>query len=316
MSEINKSKTVMVNPKLDNNEQELLIKTKYISKENIEKEKSYYLYEKLKHNLKKRLREKIIDEYASNMLENESKKNIYTFASMNFKSDSKGLYHRLKKINQNKNIPFKLRACFMNWFYKTPNAVMKHRINIKSKNDRNRTIKIKYYRYENIRYFNVAKKITDMTTKNKKEKIIIQTPRNKISDQKPKYKYNYSCNNSNVSYSKSDFGKSDKNKGNIYIGKRNGNYYYTGKKYNNFGSLTIIQHNVENSKKNRYKNLKAESCDFGNNLGLAKKTRNKNVISTMCDSKSGSSKYSWTIFCNSFNKKKDKEETENKENLN
>ena len=74
-----------------------------------------------------------MDEYASNMLENESKKNIYTFASMNFKCDSKGLYHRLKKINQNKNIPFKLRACFMNWFYKTPNAVMKHKINIKSK---------------------------------------------------------------------------------------------------------------------------------------------------------------------------------------
>ena len=93
MSEINKSKTVMVNPKLDNNEQELLIKTKYISKENIEKEKSYYLNEKLKHNIKKRLREKIMDEYASNMLENESKKNIYTFASMNFKCDSKGLYY-------------------------------------------------------------------------------------------------------------------------------------------------------------------------------------------------------------------------------
>ena len=130
MSEINKSKTTMVNSKLPQNDQELLIKTKYISKENIEKEKSYYLYEKLKHNLKKRLREKLMDEYASKITENESKKNMYTFISLNLKCDSKGLYHRLKKINQNKNIPFKLRACFMNWFYKTPNAVMKHKINI------------------------------------------------------------------------------------------------------------------------------------------------------------------------------------------
>ena len=314
MSEINKSKTVMVNPKLPQNDQELLIKTKYISKENIEKEKSYYLYEKLKHNLKKRLREKLMDEYASKITENESRKNMYTFISLNLKCDSKGLYHRLKKINQNNNIPIKLRACFMKWFYNTPKAVMKHKKNFNSKNDRNRTIKIKYYRYENIRYFNVARKIIDMTTKNKKEKIIIETPRNKILAQKPKYKYNYSCNNSLVSYSKSDFGKTDKNKGNIYIGKRNGNYYYTGKKYNNFGSLTIIQHNVENSKKNRYKNLKAESCDFGNSLAFAKKTRSRNVLSTMADSKSGHSKYSWTIFCNSFNKNKDREKSENKEN--
>ena len=221
MSEINKSKTTMVNSKLPQNDQELLIKTKYISKENIEKEKSYYLYEKLKHNLKKRLREKLMDEYASKITENESKKNMYTFISLNLKCDSKGLYHRLKKINQNNNIPIKLRACFMKWFYNTPKAVMKHKKNFNSKNDRNRTIKIKYYRYENIRYFNVARKIIDMTTKNKKEKLIIETPRNKILDQKPKYKYNYSCNNSLVSYSKSDFGKTDKNKGNeIFISEK------------------------------------------------------------------------------------------------
>jgi hypothetical protein len=43
-------------------------------------------------------------------------------------------------------------------------------------------------------------------------------------------------------------------------------------------------------------------------------TRSRNVISTMADSKSGNSKYSWTIFCNSFNKNKDREKSENKEN--
>ena len=104
MSEINKSKTVMIKPILSQEDQNLLIRTKYISKKDLDHEKSYYQYEKLKHNLKKKLREKIMDEFALKISENESKKNIYTFTSLNMKCDSRGLYHRLKKINQNENI--------------------------------------------------------------------------------------------------------------------------------------------------------------------------------------------------------------------
>ena len=104
MSVINKSKTVMINPLLSSNDEELLIKSKYISQENIEKENNYLNYEKLKHNLKKRLREKIMDEFASKIAENESNKNIFTFASLNLNCDSKGIYHRLKKINQTQKI--------------------------------------------------------------------------------------------------------------------------------------------------------------------------------------------------------------------
>ena len=90
-----------------------------------------------------------MDEFALKISENESKKNIYSFTSLNMKCDSRGLYHRLKKINQNENISTKLKACFKTWFNKTPNTVLKHRINTNSKNDRNRTIKIRYYRYQN-----------------------------------------------------------------------------------------------------------------------------------------------------------------------
>ena len=181
MSEVNKSKTLMINPILDKNGKELLIKTKFISKEIIDHEKSYFEYEKLKHKLKKRLREKIIDEFALKISENESKKDIYTFASVNVKCDSRGLYHRLKKINenQNKNVQNKLKAYFKIWLYQTPNALIKNKINKNSKNDRNRTIKIKYYSYQNVRYSNIAQKTTDMTTRKNRQKIQIQTPINK-----------------------------------------------------------------------------------------------------------------------------------------
>lgn len=316
MSEVNKSKTLMINPILDKNGKELLIKTKFISKEIIDHEKSYFEYEKLKHKLKKRLREKIIDEFALKISENESKKDIYTFASVNVKCDSRGLYHRLKKINenQNKNVQNKLKAYFKIWLYQTPNALIKNKINKNSKNDRNRTIKIKYYSYQNVRYSNIAQKTTDMTTRKNRQKIQIQTPINKKLEQMPKFKYNYSCNNSKISYNKFEFGKNDDNKGNIYIGKKNGNAYYYEKKYNNFGSLTIIQHNVENSKK--YKNVLTDLSVIDRNL-LIKSSRNKKIHS-ICDSQKTlrSSKSSWTIFCNSISGRKARENTEIKESLN
>ena len=317
MSEINKSKTVMISSAFDQKGQELLIKTKYISKDTIEQEKSYNEYEKLKHKIKKRLREKIMDEYASKILENESNKDIYTFTSLNLKCDSKGLYHRLKKINehQNKNIPNKLKACFKNWFYQTPNAIAKHKTNTNSKNDRNRTIKVNYFRYQNVRYSNIASKTTDMTTKKKRQKVQFQAPMNQKLEEKPKFKYNYSCNNSKISYNKNEFGKDDNNKGNIYIGKKNGNSYYYEKKYNNFGSLTIIQHNIENSKK--YKNVLIDSSITNKNIIFPKSSRNKK-LNLMNDSQKTlrTSKSSWTIFCNSVSGRKAGENTEVKDDLN
>ena len=317
MSEINKSKTLMISSAFDQKGQELLIKTKYISKDTIEQEKSYNEYEKLKHKIKKRLREKIMDEYESTILENESNKDIYTFTSLNLKGDSKGLYHRLKKINehQNKNIPNKLKACFKNWFYQTPNAIAKHKTNTNSKNDRNRTIKVNYFRYQNVRYSNIASKTTDMTTKKKRQKVHFQAPMNQKLEEKPKFKYNYSCNNSKISYNKNEFGKDDNNKGNIYIGKKNGNSYYYEKKYNNFGSLTIIQHNIENSKK--YKNVLIDSSITNKNIIFPKSSRNKK-LNLMNDSQKTlrTSKSSWTIFCNSVSGRKAGENTEVKDDLN
>ena len=155
-----------------------------------------------------------------------------------------------------------------------------------------------------------------MTTKRKRPKVQIKTTITPHIEEKPKYKYNYSCNNSKVSYSKSEFGENDSNKGNIYIGKNNGNSYYYEKKYNNFGSLTIIQHNVENSKKNRYRMYKNGSCCFDNTLTLPKSSRNKfNNNNTTNESQKnlGSSRSSWTIFCNTVSGRK---AGENKENLN
>ena len=313
MSVVNKSKTTMTNPLLSSSDENLLIKTKYISKENITDEKSFLQYEKLKHNLKKRLREKKMDEFASKITENENKKDIYVFTSLNLNCDSKGIYHRLKKINENqnktKNIPNKLKTCFINWFYQTPNAVIKHRINSNKKNDRNRTIRINYYRYQNSRYSNISKKMTDMTTRKKN----INQSINQKMQIKPNYKYNYSNNNANISYNNFESGKNDSNKGNIYIGKKNGNAnYWQQKKYNNFGSLTIIQHNVENSKK--YKHNRNGSCIWTINKDLPKTSRNKQNI-PMTDSQNTlkSSKSSWIIFCNSSYKGKDAEFAKNQD---
>ena len=306
MSVINKSKTVMINPLLSSNDEELLIKSKYISQENIEKENNYLNYEKLKHNLKKRLREKIMDEFASKIAENESNKNIFTFASLNLNCDSKGIYHRLKKINQTQKIkaPNELKSSFINWFHNTPNALIRHKKNNNLKNDRERTIQIKYYRYQNTRYANIARKTTDMTTKKNKQNIQIKIPINQKTKIQPKYKYNYSSNNSKVFYNKSEFGKNESNKGNIYIAKKNGDAYYYQKSYNNFGSLTIIQHNVENSKKYKNSNYRTNSVVLNLKNNLPKTSRNKQNFSNNLDSTLKNSKSSWTIFFNSKSDKK------------
>ena len=319
MSVINKSKTVMINPILSAKDEELLIKTKYIPQEIIEHEKSYLQYEKLKHNLKKRLREKIMDEFASKMAENESNKNIYTFTSLNLNCDSKGIYHRLKKINQNQNIktPDKLKLSFINWFHKSPNALLRHKKNNNLKNDRDRTIQIKYYRYQNTRYNNIAKKTTDMTTKKNKPNIQIKIPLlNKKLYIKQKYKYNYSSNNANIFYNKSEFGKYDTNKGNVYIAKKNGDSYYYQNQYNNFGSLTIIQHNVENSKKYKNGNYRANSLVYNLKMNLPKTSRNRQNFSTNFDSTLKNSKSSWTIFYNTRSERKFGENSQSKDYVN
>ena len=269
MSFINKSKTVMINPILQSGKEELLIKSKYILKEDIEKEQSYYEYEKLKHNLKKKLREKLLDELASKIIENESQKNIHVIASLNTRSDSKGIYHRIKKINQTRTESHKLKGFFINWLYKTPGASRKRKISKNTKNDRFKKIKIRFYRYQNSLFSNISKKTTDMTSITSRTKI--QIPINLKIWKKPKYKYNYSSNNSNVSYTKTPI--NDRIKSNIYIGKKNGEPNHIIKKYNNFGSLTVIQHNVDNTKKFRnYQNI----YHSGNSLFGLKKSRNQN----------------------------------------
>ena len=306
MSVVNKSKTMMINPILNGNDEELLIKTKYIPQENIEHEKLYSKYEKLKHNLKKRLREKIMDEFSSKIAENESNKNIYTFTSLNLNCDSKGIYHRLKKINQNQNIktPEKLKLSFINWFHKTPNALIRHKKNNNIKNDRDRTIQINYYRYQNTRYNNISKKTTDMTTKKNQPNIQIKFPLNQKLYIKSKYKYNYSSNNANIFYNKSEFGKYDKNKGNVYIAKKNGDSYYYQKHFNNFSSLTIIQHNVENSKKYKNGYYRTNSLVESLKMNLPKTSRNKQNSNTNLDSTLKNSKTSWTIFYNTKSERK------------
>ena len=246
MSTINKSKTEMRPGNLQQDQNELLIPIKFLSKKEIKQEKDYYQYEMLRHRLKKKITEKIIDNIANIVKENENKKDIHVFASLNTKSDSKGLYQRLKKLNKRINEPHELKDCFLNWLYKTPNVVEKRKRSKISKNDRNKKIVQYFFNYKNL-VPNIMTKTTDMTTR-KKKNLSINT---KNLPEKPKYKYNYSSNNSNVSYNKFEYGGTDPNKGNIYIGKRNGDAsYYHQKNYNNFGSLTIIQHNVDNSKKN------------------------------------------------------------------
>ena len=177
MATINKSKTTMSIGNLKEDQDELLIPIKFFSKEEIKKEEEYYQYEKLKHNLKKKITENIIDKLSKVIQENENKKDIHVLASLKTKSDPKGLYQRLKKINKRINEPHKLKACFINWFYKTPNAIDKRKRNKISKNDRNSKIINYFYHYQNTQAPNIATKTTDMTTK-KKIKFIFKHQKN------------------------------------------------------------------------------------------------------------------------------------------
>ena len=291
MSIINKSKTSMSQGNLEMEQEELLIPTKFFSKKEIKKEEEYYQYEKLKHNLKKKITETIIDKLSKILKENESKKDIHVLSSFKTKSDSKGLYQRLKKINKRINEPHKLKACFINWFYKTPNAVEKRKRNRISKNDRNSKIINDFYHYQNQHAPNVVKKTTDMTTKKKAN---LSTRTKKIGE-KPKYKYNYSSNNSNVFYN-TEYAGNDPNKGNIYIGKKNGDasYYYQNN-YNNFGSLTIIQHNIDNTKKNYNKNIR--DMDFTRPTNRSQEKKNELTVGSKSLRNSNNSSM---IFLNSY----------------
>ena len=306
MSTINKSKTEMRPGNLQQDQNELLIPIKFLSKKEIKQEKDYYQYEMLRHRLKKKITEKIIDNIANIVKENENKKDIHVFASLNTKSDSKGLYQRLKKLNKRINEPHELKDCFLNWLYKTPNVVEKRKRSKISKNDRNKKIVQYFFNYKNL-VPNISTKTTDMTTR-KKKNLSINT---KNLPEKPKYKYNYSSNNSNVSYNKFQYGGTDPNKGNIYIGKRNGDAsYYHQKNYNNFGSLTIIQHNVDNSKKNgnvisNFRNT--------NRTGITNKSQEKRNELTVGTKSLRNSNSSSLIFMNSYGGSRPQKNEENRD---
>ena len=292
MSTINKAKTSMSKGNIQIDMEELLIPTKFFSKEEIKKEEEHYQYEKLKHNLKKKITEKIIDKLANIVQENENKKDIHVLSSLKTKSDSKGLYQRLKKINKRISEPHKLKACFINWLYKTPNAIEKRKRNKISKNDRNSKIINYFYHYKNKQAPNIGRKTTVMTTKRKQN---LSTNVKKIGE-KPKYKYNYSSNNANVSYNKYEYGGNDPNKGNIYIGKMNGDAsYYHQKKYNNFGSLTIIQHNIDNTKKNYNRNIR--DMEYTRPTNKSQEKRNELTVGSRSLRNSNSSSM---IFLNSY----------------
>ena len=250
MSTINKSRTTMSNGQLSEQE-ELLIPKKYFTKEDKKYQDEHLKYEKLKHNLKKKITENMIDKIALIVQENEDKekKDNHILCLLNKKSDANGLYKKIKSIIHRINKKNKLRIYLRRWIRNTPNIYgnlkEKRKRNLISKNDRNIKITNNFYHYEN--KSNLAKITTDMTTKKKHEIAL----KNKNLLESPKYKYNYSSNNSNISYNKFEYGGTDPNKGNIYIGKRNGDASYFKQKYhNNFGSLTIIQHNISNTKKN------------------------------------------------------------------
>ena len=296
MSSINKAKTTMSNGLFQQQgAEELLIPIKFLTKKEINLEKEHSEYEKLKHNLKKKITENIMDNLAKVVAENENKKDIHVFAALKTKSDSRGLYRILKKINQRMNEPHKVKDCFINWFYKTPNAVDKRKRNKISKNNRNIKLNHYYYHYQNNLIPNIATTYTDMTSRKKKP---VQP--SKIEKLSPKYKYNYSSNNSNVSYNKFEYGGTDTNKGNIYIGKKNGDAsYYHQKKYNNFGSLTIIQHNVDNTKKNNYKNYYRYTRDMEMTRATNKSQERRNPF-TVGSSTIRNSNSSSMIFCNSY----------------
>ena len=307
MSNISKAKTTMSIGNLKEDQDELLIPTKFFSKEEIKKEEEYYQYEKLKHNLKKKITENIIDKLSNIVQENENKKDIHVLASLKTKSDSKGLYQRLKKINKRIKEPHKLKACFINWLYKTPNVVDKRKRNKISKNDRNSKIINYFYHYQNTQAPNIAKKTTDMTTRKKSN---LSTNTKKFGG-KPKYKYNYSSNNSNVSYNKFEYGGTDPNKGNIYIGKRNGDAtYYHQKHYNNFGSLTIIQHNIDNTKKN-YNNRIIRDMDNTKPSNKSQEKRNELTVGSRNLRNSNSSSM---IFMNSYGGSRPRRSEDNRDN--
>ena len=307
MATINKAKTTMSIGNLHQDQDELLIPIKFSSREEIKREKEHYQYEKLKHNLKKKITENIIDKISKIIQENENKKDIHVLASLKTKSDPKGLYQRLKKINKRINEPHKLKACFINWFYKTPNAIDKRKRNKISKNDRNSKIINYFYHYQNTQAPNIATKTTDMTTKKKSN---LSSNTKKIGE-KPKYKYNYSSNNSNVSYNKFEYGGTDPNKGNIYIGKRNGDAsYYHQKHYNNFGSLTIIQHNIDNSKKN-YNNRIIRDMD---NTRPSNKSQEKRYELTVGSRSLRNSNSSSMIFMNSYGGSRPRRSDDNRDN--
>ena len=291
MSTINKAQTPMSKDNLQIEQKELLFPTKFYSKEEIKKEEEYYQYEKLRHNLKKKITESIIDKLSKIVQENENKKDIYVLSSLKTKSDSKGLYQRLKKINKRFNEPHKLKACFINWLYKTPNAIEKRKRNKISKNDRNSKIINYFYHYQNKQAPNIGRKTIVMTTRHSN----LSTNTKKIGE-KPKYKYNYRSINSNVSYNKCGYGCNDHNKGNIYIGKLNGdaNYYHLNK-YNNFGSLTIIQHNIDNTKKNYCKYIR--DMDYIRTTNKSKEKTNELTVGSRSIRNSNSSSM---VFLNSY----------------
>lgn len=308
MANIHEARTTMSDGNIKIDQEELLIPIKFFSKQDIKQEEHHYQYEKLKHNLKKKITEKIIDKMSKIVQENEKQKDIHVLSSLQTKSDSRGLYQRLKKINKRINRPHKLKDCFFNWLYKTSNAVEKRRRNKISKNDRNTKIINQFYHYQNKKAPNLATKTTDMTTK-KKTNLSMNT---KKFGEKPKYKYNYSSNNSNVSYNKFEYGGNDPNKGNIYIGKRNGDAsYYHQKNYNNFGSLTIIQHNIDNTKKNynyNYNNFR-NYRDMDNTRATNRSQERRNELTVGSRSLRNSNSSSM-IFLNSYGGSRPQRSTE------
>jgi hypothetical protein len=290
MSNINHSKTEMIKGKFHPEQEDLLIQIK-LSKKEEKREKEHLQYEKLRHRLKKKITEKIMDKLAKVVQENANDKDIHVFSSLNTKSDSKGLYQRLKKVNKSQNEPHKLKACFINWLYKTPNLVEKIKKRKKAKSDRNKKIIAKFYHFQNSS--NVSVKTTDMTTKRK-----LKMENTKKLPKEPKYKYNYSSNNSNISYNKFEYGGNDPNKGNLYLGKRNGDAsYYHDKNYNNFGSLTIIQHNIDNTKKNINNNRFFRDMEYTRATNKSQERRNELTVGSKSMRNSNSSSM---IFLNSY----------------
>ena len=125
---------------------------------------------------------------------------------------------------------------------------------------------------------------------------------------------NYSSNNKNVSYNKNEYATYDPNKGNIYIGKMNGDAnYYHQKHYNNFGSLTIIQHNVDNTKKNLHNLRYIRDLEYTRTTNKSQDRRNEYTVGakTMRNSNSSS-----LIFMNSYGGSRPQKSDEMRETYN